>query len=72
MFGSLVIVLPTAFQGEELVIRHDGKEHKFNASDKVTSEGDLVAVPWITFFSDVEHEVLPVTDGYRVTLTYVS
>ena len=25
---------------------------------------------WAAFFSDVEHEVLPVTSGYRVTLTY--
>ena len=25
---------------------------------------------WAAFFSDIEHEVLPVSEGYRVTLTY--
>jgi hypothetical protein len=72
MFGSLVVVLPTEYRGGELVIRHNGKEHKYVPNSEFSSDGDSVVVPWITFFSDVEHEVLPVTEGYRVTLTYVS
>ncbi|KZV90430.1 hypothetical protein EXIGLDRAFT_121128, partial [Exidia glandulosa HHB12029] len=27
-------------------------------------------VSWVAFYSDVEHEVLPVQSGYRITLTY--
>jgi hypothetical protein len=28
------------------------------------------AVQWAAFYSDCEHEVLEVTQGYRITLTY--
>ena len=73
MFGSLIVILPTEFRGGELVLRHNGKEHKYDA-DRATGsddDSDSALVSWITFFSDVEHEVLPVTEGYRVTLTYV-
>src|SRR5271156_1282008 len=31
---------------------------------------DSTSVQWAAFYSDCEHEVLPVTDGYRVTITY--
>jgi hypothetical protein len=75
MFGSLVAYLPTNFKGGELVLRHDGKEHKYEAGNQwqaTALDDDSVAVPWISFFSDVDHEVLPVTEGHRVTLTYVS
>ena len=33
-------------------------------------QNPMQKVSWAAFFSDVEHEVLPVTDGYRLTLTY--
>lgn len=74
MFGSIVIVLPTEFKGGELVLRHDGKEFKYDYSAEKTRtevQAGQEPVGWIAFFSDVEHEVLPVTEGYRVTLTYV-
>lgn len=28
------------------------------------------AINWVAFYSDVEHEVLEVTKGHRITLTY--
>ena len=31
---------------------------------------DSTSVKWAAFYSDCEHEVLPVTEGYRVSLTY--
>jgi len=73
MYGSMVIVLPTEFKGGELIFRHDGQEHMFDShvevNTAVVEEGKAI-VPWTVFFSDVDHEVLPVTEGYRVTLTY--
>jgi hypothetical protein len=30
----------------------------------------LGSLQWAAFYSDSEHEVLPVTDGYHITLTY--
>ncbi|KAG7097982.1 hypothetical protein E1B28_005290 [Marasmius oreades] len=71
MFGSLVIVFPTPHTGGQLVLRHDDKEHNFDSGTVLSnspSPNDTIA--YIAFFSDVEHEVLPVTSGHRITLTY--
>ena len=68
MFGSLVVCLPTQFCGGALVTRHDGRDVPFDWSSSL--QNPLQSVCWAAFFSDVEHEVLPVTEGYRVTLTY--
>ncbi|XP_065913973.1 uncharacterized protein [Dysidea avara] len=65
MFGSLVVCLPTQFSGGELVVRHKKKEIKYDWSSPPFN-----GLQWAAFFSDIEHEVLPITEGYRVTLTY--
>jgi hypothetical protein len=67
-FGSLVVCLPTQFSGGALITRHRGGEVKFDWSS--TLENPNKTVSWAVFFSDVEHEVLPVTQGQRITLTY--
>jgi hypothetical protein len=67
MFGSLVIVLPTVHEGGSLVVRHAGKEWSFDTANTVTT-GPNPHASFIAFFSDVE--VMTVTSGYRVTLTY--
>ena len=64
MFGSLVVCLPFPFTGGELVTRHRGRQVTFNW----TTKSD--AIQWAAFYSNVEHEVLPVTSGNRITLTY--
>ncbi|KAI6123202.1 hypothetical protein EDD16DRAFT_1894176 [Pisolithus croceorrhizus] len=56
MFGSLVIVFPTSHEGGEFVLREN--EHEWPC------------VSYVSFFSDVEHEVRMMTSGHRVTLTY--
>ena len=68
MFGSLVVVLPAPHDGGELVLRHAGEEWTFDATELLGGRTDAIA--YVAFFSDVEHEVLPVHSGYRVTLTY--
>ena len=68
MFGSLVVCLPTPFTGGELIVRHHKQEIKYDWSS--TASDTSSTLHWATFFSDVEHEVLPVSEGYRVTLTY--
>ena len=68
MFGSLVMCLPTHFRGGELLVRHDEQEIKYDwSSTAIDASSEL---HWAAFFSDIEHEVLPVCEGYRVTLTY--
>ncbi|EPE06419.1 2og-fe oxygenase family protein [Ophiostoma piceae UAMH 11346] len=72
-FGSLVICLPTPHAGGALVVRHDGLtiRHDWGAGTSL-NEGDAAppALQWAAFYSDCEHEVLEVTAGHRVTLTY--
>ncbi|EJD46042.1 hypothetical protein AURDEDRAFT_113761 [Auricularia subglabra TFB-10046 SS5] len=68
MFGSLVLNFPVKHEGGALVLRHDGNEVKHDASSAPYSSQDQVS--WVAFYSDVEHEVLPVTSGHRVTITY--
>ena len=63
-FGSLVVYLPSAHQGGELVIRHQGHTTTHSWGDKDSS------LAWAAFYSDCEHEVLEVTSGFRITLTY--
>ncbi|GJE97697.1 2OG-Fe(II) oxygenase [Phanerochaete sordida] len=69
MIASLVIVLPTRHAGGALVLRHEGREFKFD-SGKVLSEAQTPSIAYAAFYGDVEHEVEPVVSGYRVTLTY--
>ena len=66
MFGSLVVCLPSQFTGGSLVTRHQGQEATYDWSSPTSDP----VIQWAAFFSDVEHEILPVTNGYRVTLTY--
>ncbi|KAF9017802.1 hypothetical protein BDZ89DRAFT_1074557 [Hymenopellis radicata] len=71
MFGSLVIVFPTPHEGGTLILRDEGVEWSFDAAQllaSVTSETPNVA--YVAFYSDLEHEVMPVVSGSRVTLTY--
>ncbi|KAI0668259.1 hypothetical protein C8Q78DRAFT_980479 [Trametes maxima] len=68
MFGSLVVVFPTTHEGGELVLRHDGKDWTFDAASLLSAAPNSIA--FAAFFSDVDHEVLRVTSGHRVTVTY--
>jgi hypothetical protein len=63
--GSLVVCLPSAFQGGDLMVRHGGKQVSFEWSDRSAS-----AIQWAAFYSDCEHEIKTVTEGERITLTY--
>ncbi|KAF7574171.1 P4Hc domain containing protein [Pyrenophora tritici-repentis] len=63
-FGSLVVCLPCPHEGGQLVVRHQGQVTVFDWS------GPARDVQWAAFYSDCEHEVLEVTSGYRITLTY--
>ncbi|KAL5519830.1 hypothetical protein ACEPAG_1490 [Sanghuangporus baumii] len=67
MFGSLVIVFPTPHEGGALILRHKGKEWTFDSAKEI---GNTKNMAYITFFSDVEHEVTLVKSGFRVTVTY--
>ena len=65
MFGTLVLVLPSAHRGGELVIRHAGRKCVVDLSGAEFSE-----VGFAAFYADCEHEVRPIMEGNRVCLVY--
>ncbi|KAK2754489.1 hypothetical protein FQN54_006890 [Arachnomyces sp. PD_36] len=65
MFGTLVISLPSKHTGGDLVASHKN-EHQVYKSSSV-SEYEYSSAAW---YSDITHEVKPVTSGYRIVLTY--
>lgn len=67
MIGTLVVCLPSPHKGGELHVYHDGLQHVFDFSKH---SGDTSRVQWAAFYSDCIHEVKPVLEGHRVTITY--
>ena len=65
MFASLIIVLPSKFEGGEVHVSHGNNKDVFNISP--FSEFTTSALAWYT---DVIHEVKPVTSGYRLAISY--
>ncbi|OAR00047.1 hypothetical protein LLEC1_05211 [Akanthomyces lecanii] len=68
-FGSLVICLPVEHQGGQLKVRHKGEETTFDWS-MLANQGKTPHIEWAAFYSDCEHEVMEVSGGNRLTLTY--
>ncbi len=65
MFGTLVVVLPSAHRGGELVVRHSGREVTLDLAGAEVSE-----VRFAAFYADCEHEIRAITEGHRVALVY--
>ena len=65
MFATLVVVLPSAFEGGDLLVRHRGREARLALRCDEPAEAAFAA-----FYADCVHEVLPVTQGHRLTLAY--
>ena len=65
MFASLIIVLPSKFNGGEVHVSHGNDRDVFDISP--LSEFTTSALAWYT---DVTHEVKPVTSGYRLAISY--
>src|SRR5437764_13864563 len=61
MVGTLVVSLPSAHTGGELVVEHGGESVAYRTSKEELS--------FVAFYADCRHQVKPVRSGYRVTLT---
>jgi hypothetical protein len=64
MIGSLIVCFPSSFTGGDLIL-HTESETVFNFSKLSETH-----YQWTAFYSDIDHEVKPVTSGNRITLTY--
>ena len=65
MLATLVLALPGSSAGGELVVRHHGRETVIDMRSEDPSELNFAA-----FYADCEHEIRPITDGYRICLVY--
>lgn len=66
MFGTLVIGLPSKHTGGELVVSFGGVEEIANFSE---NSGDY-KIDYAAFYADCDHEIKPLTSGYRICLVY--
>jgi hypothetical protein len=62
MIGTLVVTLPSGYTGGELMVGHNEEWKAYR--------GPRTALSLVAFYADCRHEVLRVTSGYRITLTY--
>ncbi|KAF1969278.1 hypothetical protein BU23DRAFT_591683 [Bimuria novae-zelandiae CBS 107.79] len=69
-FGSLVIALPCHHEGGQLIVRHADQSVTFDWGSSASHGRTSSTVQWAAFYSDCEHEVKEVSEGYRITLTY--
>lgn len=67
MVTTLVIVLPSAFEGGELVVRHEGQER---AIEFGSASRNPFHTCFAAFYADCEHEVRPLRAGHRLCLVY--
>ena len=65
MIATLSIALPVAGAGGEIVVRHRGRERTIDMTAAEPSE-----LAFAAFYADCEHEVRPVTEGYRLSLVF--
>lgn len=65
MFATLVVVLPSAHEGGELVVRHRDRDVRVDLRRE-----DPADIAWCAFYADCLHELRPVTAGNRICLVY--
>ena len=65
MVATLVVALPVAGSGGELIIRHQAREAVVDMRSEDPSE-----LVYAAFYADCEHEIRPVTEGHRACLVY--
>ena len=66
MFATLVVVLPSEYEGGELILRHDGEVQTIGFG----GENSRYQIQYAAFYADCEHEIKPVISGYRCCLIY--
>jgi hypothetical protein len=65
MVATLVIALPSVHKGGELVVRHEGRQATVDFAPQSAFHTQFAA-----FYADCEHEIRPVTSGFRLALVY--
>lgn len=66
MVATLIVALPSVHEGGELVIRHEGRAHEIVFSGAASG----LELSYAAFYADCQHEVNPLSSGYRLCLAY--
>ena len=66
MFGTLVIQLPSNYSGGQLIVYHQSKSMEFDFGGPI----GCTDIHYAAFYADCQHEIKPVTEGYRLCLVY--
>ncbi|MEN0063388.1 MAG: 2OG-Fe(II) oxygenase [Myxococcota bacterium] len=66
MAGTLVVVLPSRYEGGEVWVSHAGEQTTFATA----SESRANKLSFLGFYADCVHETTPVQSGCRVSLTF--
>ena len=65
MVATLVIALPSIHEGGTLIVRHEDQAEIIDFSPQSRFQTQFAA-----FYADCEHEIRPVTSGFRLALVY--
>jgi len=65
MIATLVVILPSSHRGGTLIVNHKGDQKRYQSSSS-----SIDKLSFFAFYADCRHEVRPITEGYRVVLTY--
>ncbi|KDQ15302.1 hypothetical protein BOTBODRAFT_187411 [Botryobasidium botryosum FD-172 SS1] len=65
MFAAMMVMLPSAFTGGATCLSHAGLSKAVDLSVDSLSSSSVVA-----WYTDVTHELKPITSGYRLALAY--
>ncbi|PPR07884.1 hypothetical protein CVT24_005621 [Panaeolus cyanescens] len=65
MFATVIVVLPSAFEGGQVHVSHAGATTVLDISKESTFSTSVLA-----WYTDVVQEVKPLTAGYRLALSY--
>jgi len=66
MFATLAVCLPSRHEGGALVVQHDGRTRRIEFGGK----NSQFKTQFAAFYADCQHEIEPVTAGYRICLIY--
>ena len=65
MFATVIIVLPSAYTGGQVILSHSSTTKKIDFAKE-----SLFSTALLAWYTDVKHEVKEVTSGYRLALSY--
>ncbi|KAJ3997524.1 hypothetical protein F5050DRAFT_1711233 [Lentinula boryana] len=65
MFATIIVVLPSLYTGGQVHISHSSSKQIFSFDSN-----SLLSTAVMAWYTDVQHEIKPITSGYRLALSY--